>query len=184
MKMGEGFKSAPPPTETFLYSPRVRPRLWGWFPIYPFFRSASMRDLRWLPCVVLVLLFAAACGDSTGPSGPRYPELQGTYDFSAPVNEVEGARFSGSMTLLHADRDQSQFDGTFTMSLIGPDGANYGSGSGDIAAGTVSESGSVNFQFENSQWRWTGRLDGARIEGTWILTGDPNYTGTFTAVRR
>lgn len=142
-----------------------------------------LRRLFFLP----FLLVLAACGgdSSTGPKEPEFPALQGTYDFSAPINEAQGARFSGNMTLLQADRDMPGFEGTFVVSLIAPDGENVGTFTGNVANGTITENGAVTFNFEDPSWRFTGTLSNNTITGTYLLRAeDQNFTGTFTAVRR
>jgi hypothetical protein len=89
------------------------------------------------------------------------------------------------MTLLQADRDLPGFEGTFVASLFGPDGTNFGSFTGSVVNGMITQGGSVTFNFADSSWRFTGNLNNNTIAGTYLLqTEDGNFTGSFTAVRR
>lgn len=148
-----------------------------------------MRLIRARITLFSTLLFAllvAACGDSgTGPSEPRFPAIQGTYDINAPVDGVPGARFSGNMTILDESRDNAEFSGTATVQLF--TGSTAGTTlNAPLVNGTVTETGAVSFSMQDSRFRWNGNLSGNTITGTWILTGSGtnNFTGTFTAVRR
>jgi hypothetical protein len=146
-----------------------------------------MRHHR-LPTALLLVLLASllgtACSDSTGPSKPRYPAVQGTYDFSAPISEIPGARWSGNLTLLVADPDRADFSGTYVMTLYDPQGRSAGSFTGSITQGSVTTGGAISFGFDDAL-QVRGTVDGAQMSGTWIMSdGQNNYTGSFTAVRR
>jgi hypothetical protein len=147
-----------------------------------------MRAIRSPLLATLLIAFASACGGDgpTAPPAPVYPLVQGVYDYSAPISELPGSKWSGSMTILHGSKDVPDFSGTFTVNLIGPDGRNYGSGNGNITMGKVAASGAVTFEFGSTDWRMSGTMSGASIAGTWLLRGDRgnNYTGNFTALRR
>lgn len=133
-------------------------------------------------CAALVL---AGCGDSTGAQD--YDEVQGVYDVGAPLNEIAGARFSGTLTIIDDSRSTPEFSGTYSLRLIGPDGATAGTYSGDISAGEVTRTGSLKFNLRDDDFRWSGVMSGTGdITGTWILVGEgsANYTGSFLADRR
>lgn len=135
--------------------------------------------------VLVAALVLAGCGDSTGSQ--EYEEVQGVYDVGAPLNEIAGARFSGTLTIIDDSRDTPEFSGTYALRLIGPDGATAGNYSGDIAAGEVTRTGSLKFNLKDEGFRWSGVMSGTGdISGTWILvgSGQANYTGSFLADRR
>lgn len=133
---------------------------------------------------LLLLSFASACDSIAGSKEPDFPEVAGTYDVSAPINEFPGGRFSGTITITDDSRDTPAFTGTYALSVI-YEGENLGSGSGAIVAGTVDEDGAMSFHLDDNTFRVNGTLSGEVFTGTFIIT-DPegNYTGTFTASRR
>ena len=127
----------------------------------------------------------AGCGDATGSQD--YDAVQGVYDVGAPLNEIAGARFSGTITIIDDSRSTPEFSGTYALRLIGPDGATAGNYSGDIQAGEVTRTGSLRFNLQNDGFRWSGVIsETGDISGTWILVGQgsANYTGSFLADRR
>ncbi|HEY0024464.1 MAG TPA: hypothetical protein VGB24_16235 [Longimicrobium sp.] len=138
---------------------------------------------RFAPAFFATLLLVG-CGDATGPR--TYAEVQGTYDVSAPIAEVPGARFSGTMTIVDDSRDTPEFGGTYTLSLIGADGANHGRFTGDLVNGAVTGAGSVRFYLDDDKFRWSGAVsDEGGVTGTWVLANAAsNYTGTFVAATR
>lgn len=141
-----------------------------------------MRKL--FPILLALFIPLAACGDSTGPD-QRYPEIQGTYDLSAPINEAPGARISGTVTFLDNDRNTPDFTGTYSVRILARDGSTAGTFDGDVTGGTITREGQVNFNFDNQDFRFTGTKNANAINGTWLLRGRAsNFTGTFTAVRR
>lgn len=139
---------------------------------------------RFASALVAVVVLAG-CGDSTGSQD--YHEVQGVYDVGAPLNEIPGARFSGTLTIIDDSRSTPEFSGTYSLRLIGPDGTTAGNYSGDIAAGEVTRTGSLKFNLKDEGFRWSGVISGTGdISGTWILVGQgsSNYTGSFLADRR
>lgn len=141
-----------------------------------------------LVAVLALSVVLAACGGEDGPTAPPapvFPEVQGVYDYSAPITELPGGRFSGNFTVLDdGGTATQQFSGTFVANLVGPDGTSYATFDGPIVSGGVTEAGAISFNFMDATWNFSGQLTGRNITGTWILRGNPNYTGTFTAVRR
>jgi hypothetical protein len=133
---------------------------------------------------VLSTLLFAGCSDSTGPK--PYADVQGTYDVSAPIAEISGARFTGTLTIVDDSRDTPHFEGTYTLSLIGADGANRGRYTGDLVAASVTEAGSIRFNLDDDKFRWSGAVaEGGNLTGTWVLSNTAsNYTGTFVAAAR
>jgi hypothetical protein len=139
---------------------------------------------RFAPALLAAALLAA-CGDSTGSQD--YENVQGVYDVGAPLNEIAGARFSGTLTIIDDSRSTPEFSGTYALRLLGPDGATAGNYSGDIKDGEVTKTGSLKFNLQNDGFRWSGVMSGTGdISGTWILVGESqaNYTGSFLADRR
>ena len=134
---------------------------------------------------VAVLPMTAACeGGGTGSDKPKYPEVEGVYDVSAPLTELPGARFSGTMTITDDSRDTPTFGGSYTFSIL-YEGENFGTGSGVIVGGTIDTNGQMSFNLDDNTFRVNGKLSGRAFNGTFIIS-DPegNYTGTFTASRR
>lgn len=140
---------------------------------------------RFSPAILATSLLLAACGDGgTGPDA--FADVQGTYDVSAPMAEVPGARFTGTLTLIDDSRDTPEFAGTYTLSLIAADGTNRGRFTGDVVNAALTETGSVRFHLDDDKFRWTGTVtESGDLSGTWILTNAAsNYTGTFVAASR
>ena len=143
-----------------------------------------MRTFMKFATVLLLAGSATAC-DELDALLPDYPEIAGTYDISAPINEVPGGRFTGTLSLLDDGTDTPGFSGSYSLSLYGPDGLNYGNFSGNVVAGTVSTSGGLSFNLDNNEFRWTGNINGRSMTGTWVLSStDGSYSGTFTGSRR
>jgi hypothetical protein len=140
---------------------------------------------RFAAALIAAAALLAGCGDSTGSQD--YKEVQGVYDVGAPLNEIAGARFSGTLTIIDDSRGTPEFSGTYSLRLLGPDGATAGNYSGDLSGGEITKTGSLKFNLQNDGFRWSGVMSGTGdISGTWILvgSGQANYTGSFLADRR
>lgn len=135
--------------------------------------------------VLAAVLFALA-GCESGTASEQYPFVGGTYDVSAPVTEISGARFTGTLTVVDDDATTPEFDGTYTLTLLGSDGAKRGGFTGSMVDASISTAGSVRFDLNANNFRWRGNLaDNGTMSGTWILVdGTTNYTGSFLALRR
>jgi hypothetical protein len=132
--------------------------------------------------VSILLAFAVgltACSDD--PTGPQIPDLQGTYDYTAPIDDIDGARWTGTINLFHDGGET--FTGSFSVAIAGG-GVTSETIHGDLSRGTIQSDGTIHFRLTDI-FRHDGQVQGGAITGTWLLTGaDQNYSGTFTASRR
>ncbi len=130
----------------------------------------------------LFLAFAvglAACSDD--PTGPQIPDLQGTYDYTAPIDDIDGARWTGTLNLFHDGGET--FTGSFSVAVTGG-GVTTETIHGDLSQGTIEPDGTIHFRLTDA-FRHDGQVQGGAITGTWLISGaDQNYSGTFTASRR
>ncbi len=141
--------------------------------------------IRSFPTVLASALLLAGCGDGLTAT-EEFPTVAGTYDVSAPINEVPGARFTGTITVVDESRTTSAFEGTYTLTLLGADGSKRGGFTGSLVEAGISSKGSVQFDLNSNTFRWRGTLgEVGNMTGTWILVdGTTNYTGSFVAVAR
>ncbi len=141
--------------------------------------------IPFFPTIIASALVLAGCGDGLTAT-EEYPAVAGTYDVSAPIAEVPGARFTGTITVVDDSRTTSAFEGTYTLTLLGADGSKRGGFTGSLVEGGISSSGSVQFDLNANTFRWRGTLgEVGNMSGTWILVdGTTNYTGNFVAVAR
>jgi hypothetical protein len=129
--------------------------------------------------ITALALGLIACSD--GPTGPQIPDLQGTYDYTAPIEDIPGARWTGTLSFFH-DGGQT-FSGSFSVAITGG-GVTSETIHGDLTKGTIESDGTIHFRMTDT-FRHDGQVQGNAITGTWLLAGaDENYSGTFTASRR
>ena len=134
---------------------------------------------RYVSILMALALGLMACSDD--PTGPQIPDLQGTYDYTAPIDDIDGARWTGTINLFHDGGET--FTGSFSVAITGG-GATSETIHGDLSQGTIESDGTVHFRLTDA-FRHDGQVQGGAITGTWLLSGsDQNYSGTFTASRR
>lgn len=135
---------------------------------------------------LLGVLGALACGgDSTGPSN-QYPAVAGTYQVTGTFDAVPET-FSGTMTLIQADRTVGSLSGTFNVTLSGATPATL---SGPLpSTTTLSKAGVLDFTFTDasgggSSWTFNGTLNNKTFTGRHVLTGSgSSFAGAWTATR-
>lgn len=133
--------------------------------------------------IVMAVVFALACGDSTGLDD-SFPAVAGTYDYSADVIGIPAAFFNGTITIIDESRKTDAFSGSFDVT-VGGGGVTPLRLTGAILAGRVTRDGDVLFQLGDPDYAHNGSIAGGRITGSWILTGSSaSYAGSFTAIRR
>jgi hypothetical protein len=139
-----------------------------------------MNTLRTL-CVIAAFAIAA-CDSSTAPEPePTFPNVEGTWDYVAPVTEIQGARWTGRLSLYHSGGPT--IDGHYEIRVATP---TYLSDwiSGPITDATITPQGQVHFRF-GAWFRHDGHVQGGAMTGVWLLSGDEeNWSGTFTASRQ
>lgn len=138
---------------------------------------------RFIAVLVAVVAVAGCGGDSTGVQAPKYPTVQGVYDYDATINGLPTAKVSGTLTVVDANPADSTFTGTFVVTLSAP-GAASESFTGDLTNGAVDPTGSIRFDFGDPAYHNVGTLANSVVTGTWVLRGDETFTGSFTAVHR
>lgn len=133
--------------------------------------------MRIVPLTLVVSLLVSACGD---PSGPSFPEVEGTYDFSAPIDQLSGAQWTGTLALFH--EGDEEFGGSFSISISDSSGQVSETINGDVSEGEVTSDDLISWEMEGM--RLDGEVSGRAMSGTWVIAGSTNYSGTFTASRR
>ena len=152
------------------------------------------RNIHMPKSILVGLVLMAGCsGDATGPDleVPTLPNVAGSWTFD-PIF-LSGGRMSesitsGSLTLTQSD---STFSGTYTdgvMHWMGSFGCcALGAGSGTVVNGSVTESGSITFDFhladdvDAPDWHFTGTVTGNSASGTVAFTLDHGGPiGVFT----
>ena len=131
---------------------------------------------------VLAIAFTPACDSSTAPEPePEIPNIEGTWDYVAPLDGFQGTNWTGTLTIFHAGGET--FSGSWSIALATPQevGETF---SGQITQGTINADGEVHLRFL-PEFRHDGRVQGGSMTGTWLFAGqDENFSGTFTASRR
>lgn len=155
-------------------------------------RSRS-RIWRHLPAVIVAMLVVGCDGDGIPVGVTPHTNVSGTWTYSASnlsggglVCQIEGTR-------LELEQTGRSFVGIYTggtLTCVEPVGGRVVPfGAGVVTAGEV-EGNSVTFDFDTSDIRHSGEVDGRTMSGALVMrmdVGDPigvvTLTGNFSAVR-
>jgi hypothetical protein len=139
-----------------------------------------------------LLLVLAGCGDS--PTGPQYPDFEGTYTYAGTINGQPNLSAAGTLSLQNQEGSTVTFSQTITIRV---DGVPFFTFLTQVPGqATVDEDGRITWDQEGVatgadgfnygyQIEHDGELSGNRITGTWTIQFSDGSVdaGSFTASR-
>jgi hypothetical protein len=132
---------------------------------------------------VLGVLSAMACGSdkSTGPKND-FPDVGGVWQVTGSFDQDPSETFSGTMTLVQADRTTGTLTGSIDMTLVSGDNL-----SGTATSAMIDKAGNLTVVVTDSEsgtsasWTFTGTVSGHSVTGRHTLTdGTQTFTGPWT----
>lgn len=148
------------------------------------------KTLTRIVAATVVLAVGACSGDSgTGPEGPKFPAVSGTYDVEAFFADFppSTAFATGVLTLTQSSEATGDLAGSLNLTVrLGAD-TYVLSG---LHNARVSQSGTLTFELTpggGTTWLFSAPVTnrGSSFSGTHTMAGaGASFPGTFTAVRR